>query len=160
MDEPSERVCAMAKNFATDIELFYAYSHKDEDLRDEIEKHLAILRRQGVVKNWHDRRIDIGSEWQGQISDHLNTAKIILLLISSDFLASDYCYDVEMKRALERHNDGGARVIPVILRPVDWKGAPFEKLQALPKDTKPITTWANREAQGIRKVVGELRPNP
>jgi hypothetical protein len=144
------------------VELFYSYSHKDEELRNELENHLSILKRKGVITGWHDRRIGAGKEWKGQIDAHLNSAAVILLLISSDFLASDYCYDVEMKRALERHDAGEARIIPVILRAVDWKGAPFGKLQCLPTDAKPVTSWPNRDeafrdvAQGIRKAVEEL----
>jgi len=144
------------------IEVFYSYSHKDEELRDELEKHLSILKRQGVITGWHDRRIGAGREWEAEIDTHLNTAHIILLLISADFLASDYCYDVEMKRAIERHEAKEARVIPVMLRPCDWKGAPFGKLQALPKDAKPVSSWSDRDqaflnvAQGIRATVEEL----
>ena len=84
-------------------------------------KHLSLLQRQGVIQTWHDRNINAGDDWKQQIDDNLNTATVILLLISADFLASDYCYEIEMQRALERHNAGEARVIPVILRPVDWR---------------------------------------
>jgi hypothetical protein len=111
------------------VEVFYAYSHQDETLRDELEKHLSILWRQGIISNWHDRRIGPGTEWEGQIDEHLNASRVILLLVSSDFLFSSYCYDVEMKRALERHEAGTARVIPVIIRACLWNGAPFSKLQ-------------------------------
>ena len=148
------------------IKLFFSYSHKDEDLRDELVKHLSILKRQGVLEAWHDRNIDAGAEWANEINEHLNEAQIILLLISSDFMASDYCYDIEMKRAMERHNANEAAVIPVILRTCDWKGAPFGKLQGLPKDMKPVDDWPNRDqaftniAQGIRKVVEKLAENP
>jgi hypothetical protein len=144
------------------IEVFFSYSHKDEELCVELVKHLSILKRQGVIQDWHDRKIGAGKEWEGEIDTHLNTAGIILLLISSDFLASDYCYDKEMNRALERHEAGKARVIPIILRPVDWEGAPFGKLQALPKDAKPVTNWPDHDqaflniAQGIRAAVEEL----
>ncbi len=147
-------------------EVFYSYSHKDEDLHDELEKHLSILRRQGVITGWHDRKITAGTEWAGEIEEHLNTAKVILLLISADFLASDYCYDLEMRRAMERHENGEAQVIPVILRKVDWRGAPFGKLQALPTDAKPVTSWSNRDeaftsiAEGIRKAIEDLRNTP
>ena len=127
------------------VEVFFSYAHEDEALRDELEKHLAILKWQGVITGWHDRKIGAGREWEGEISTHLNTARVILLLISPDFLASDYCYDVEMKRAMQRHDAREARVIPVILRPVDWKGAPFGKLQALPTDAKSVTTWTNQD---------------
>ena len=134
---------AMAMEPKPDIEVFYSYSHRDDELREELERHLSILKRQGIITDWHDRRIGAGTEWKGQIDIHLNTARVVLLLISSDFLASDYCYDIEMRRAMERHESGEARVIPIILRPAIWKGAPFEKLQALPKDAKPVTSWGN-----------------
>lgn len=147
------------------IEVFFSYSHKDEDYRVELSKHLAMLQRQHVIAAWHDRRIGAGKEWEKEINEHLYKADIILLLISSDFLASDYCYDVEVKTAMERNDNGEARVIPVILRPVDWKGARFGKLQALPKDARPVTDWPNRDeaflnvAQGIRVAAEELSVN-
>ena len=146
------------------VEVFYSYSHEDEELRDELEKHLSILKRHGVITGWHDRKIGAGREWEGEIDTHLDTADIILLLISADFLASDYCYDVEMSRAMERHEAGEAYVIPVLLRPVDnWESAPFAKLLGLPTDFKAITTWSNQDeafadvARGIRQVVEALR---
>ncbi|MBI1929986.1 SUMF1/EgtB/PvdO family nonheme iron enzyme [Candidatus Poribacteria bacterium] len=155
------------KNQSTEpIEVFYSYAHEDEELRNELEKHLSVLRRQGVISNWHDRKISAGREWEGEISEHLNGSRIILLLISAAFLASDYCYDREMERALERHEAGEALVIPVILRAVDWEGELFGKLQALPKDAKPVTSWANRDeafknvAQGIRAAIEDLLPRP
>jgi TIR domain-containing protein len=140
-------------------DIFYSYSHKDEELRDELERHLSILKRSGVIRSWHDRKIDAGAEWAGQIHDNLNRANVILLLISADFLASDYCYDLEMKRALERHAAGEAIVIPIILRPVDWGSAPFARIQCLPTDARPVTSWTNRDeafrnvAEGIRHAI-------
>ena len=148
------------------IEIFISYSHKDEALRERLGTHLSLLRRQGVIDAWHDRQIGAGDEWAGAIDAHLNSAAVILLLVSADFLASDYCYDLEMNRALERHDAGDARVIPVILRSVDWRGALFAKLQALPKDGMPVTSWPDQDeaftdiARGIRKVVEDLRPRP
>ena len=150
----------------TAMKLFYSYSHKDEALREELETHLSVLKRQGVIASWHDRKISAGSEWAGEIDKNLDEADVILLLVSADFLGSDYCYDKEMKQALERHDAREGRVIPVILRPVDWKGAPFAKLQMLPRDAKPVTSWNNRDdawldvAKGIRKAVEELAANP
>jgi hypothetical protein len=144
------------------IEIFYCYSHRDETLRDELEKHLSILRRQGAITNWHDRRIGPGKDWEGEINWHLRNAHVVLLLISSDLLASDYCYEVEMGRALQRHEIGEARVIPVILRACLWDNSPFSHLQALPKDARPITSWVNLDeafldvAIGIRTAVQEL----
>jgi len=145
------------------IRLFYSYSHKDEELRKELEEHLSLLRKQGVISGWHDRMIGAGEEWKGQLDKNLEEAQIILLLISPSFLASDYCYDIETKRALERHDKGEATVIPVLLRPVDWVGAPFFRLQGLPIDLRPVTTWTNRDeafmniAHGIRKAIERMR---
>lgn len=144
------------------VEVFFSYSHRDEKLRDKLALHLAMLQRQGVIKAWHDRKISAGTEWAQAIDDNLNAADIILLLISDSFLASDYCYDIEMKRAMARHEAGEARVIPIILKPVDWSGAAFGKLQAFPKNAKPVTTWNNRDqafldiAQGIRQAATEM----
>ena len=144
-------------------EIFFSYCHRDEDLMKELVKHLSILKRQGIVRDWHDRQIIAGSEWEGQIDEHLNSAQVILLLVSSDFLASDYCWGVETQKAMQRHEAGEACVIPVILRPVDWQGAPFGMLQSLPKDTRPITSWTNRDeafldvAQGIRKAIEQMK---
>lgn len=156
----------MAVNQA--LEVFFSYSHRDEILRDELAKHLSIMKRQGTISAWYDRQITAGSEWAGEIDDHLNSARVILLLISADFLASDYCWDVELKRAIERHEAGDACVIPIILKPVDWSGAPFSKLQALPKNAHPVTSWANPDeafldvAKGIRRAVeaiAQAKPN-
>jgi hypothetical protein len=138
------------------VELFFSYSHRDEKLRDELEKHLSLLKRQGLIASWHDRKIIAGREWGGDIDANLNKAKIILLLVSADFLASDYCYDKEMKRAIERHEAGEAHVVPIILRPCDWQDSPFARLQALPKNARPITDWPNR-AQAFTDVAKSLR---
>jgi len=156
----------VAPKVAGPVRLFYSYSHKDEELRKELEEHLALLRRQGFVSGWHDRMIGAGEEWKGQLDKNLEEAQIILLLISPSFLASDYCYDIETKRALDRHDNGEATVIPILLRPVDWEGAPFARLQGLPIDLRPVTTWPNRDeafrniAQGIRRVVEGMTPSP
>jgi hypothetical protein len=151
---------------ATPIRLFYSYSHEDEALRKKLEKHLSLLQDQGVISGWHDRRIEAGTEWDRAISQHLEDAGIILLLVSADFLASRYCRDIEVARAMERHEAGTVRVIPVILRPVDWHSASFGKLQALPKDGRPVTTWKNRDeaftdvARGIREAAKKLPLRP
>lgn len=144
------------------INLFISYSHKDEALRAELDKHLTLLGRRGVIKAWHDRNIDAGDEWANEIDENLNQAKVILLLISADFLASTYCYEIEMTRALERHWAGDAIVIPIILRDVDWQDAPFGKLQALPTGGKPVEDWPSHDkafadiAREIRKRVEKL----
>ena len=144
------------------LEVFFSYSHRDEVLRDELAKHLSIMKRKGIITAWYDRQITAGSEWAGDIDTHLDSAQVILLLISADFLASDYCWDVELKRALERHKAEDACVIPIILRPVDWSGALFSKLQALPKNAQPVTSWASPDeafldiAKGVRKAVESI----
>ena len=122
------------------VKLFISYSHKDEALWNELATHLDILKRQGTIAVWYDRKIGAGAEWANQIDDNLREADIILLLISSYFIASDYCYDIELELAMKRHEAGEVLVVPIILRPVDWSGASFGKLQAFPKDAKAITT--------------------
>ena len=144
------------------IDIFFSYSHKDEALRDELEIHLSMLKRQGLVRVWHDRRIPPGGEVHDNISNHLEEADVILLLVSPYFLASDYCYDVEMKRAMERHNKGEAILIPVILEPCDWLNSMFKSIRATPKDGKPVSKFANTHdaflevTQDIRKAAETL----
>ncbi|MCB0192819.1 MAG: SUMF1/EgtB/PvdO family nonheme iron enzyme [Anaerolineae bacterium] len=138
------------------ITIFFAYARADQALRDELDKHLAFLRRSKLIKGWYDGDISAGEDWQQAIHQNLHTADIILLLVSPDFIASDYCYDVEMKKAMARHEAGEAVVIPVILRPCIWEDAPFGKLQALPQDAKPIIFWSHRD-QGFHDVARSLR---
>lgn len=142
--------------------LFFSYSHADEALRDQLEKQLAMLKRQGVIETWHDRRIGAGVNIDRAIDEHINHDEIILLLVSPDFIASDYCYEIEMTRAMERHAAGEAIVIPVILRACDWQHAPFGKLNATPRDGKPITQWPDTDeaflqvAKAVRGAVERL----
>ncbi|MCZ7564364.1 MAG: toll/interleukin-1 receptor domain-containing protein [Burkholderiales bacterium] len=139
--------------------IFFSYSHDDEQYRDQLEKHLASLKHQGLIDSWHDRRILAGSEVDREIDEQLEQADVILLLISASFLGSTYCYGIEMRRAMERHAAEEATVIPVIVRPCEWRSAPFGSLLAVPRDGKPITTWANFDeayadvAQQVRRVV-------
>lgn len=141
------------------LQVFYSYSHKDDEFRIALENHLSLLQRQGLITAWHDRRIGAGDEWREQIDSHLRSADIILLLVSADFIASDYCFDVELQCALDRHKAGKAVVIPIIVRPVDWSEAPFAGLQALPRDGKAISSWPDRDealmnvARGVREEV-------
>src|SRR5579859_4838878 len=131
--------------------------------RKELDKQLSLLKRQGVITGWHDRQISAGTEWENEINEHLNSAQIILLLISPDFMASPYCYSKELQQAIKRHEAGKARVIPIILRPVTWEDAPFGKLEVLPTNSKPITMWRNQDealvdvAKGVRHAIGELK---
>jgi hypothetical protein len=123
------------------VRIFYAYAHKDESLRDKLAKHLKRLDGSHISTEWYDREILPGADWATVLHRNLNNADIILLLISADFIASDYCYGIEMKIALERHNKGHAHVIPIILRPVLWEDKPISKLQVLPTGGKPVTSW-------------------
>ncbi len=144
------------------VEIFFCYAREDRALRDELDLHLSGLKRQRNITSWSDREIAPGIEWKKEIDTHLNTADIILLLVSPHVMASDYCYGIEMERALQRHQDGTARVIPVILRPIYWQDAPFGKLQVLPADAKPVSLRHNLDealfdvSEGIRKAVEEL----
>lgn len=160
--DPTVRVPKPARN----IKVFFSYAHQDEALRNELDKQLSFLKHMGLITSWHDREIRPGTEWANEIDHHLSQARIIILLISSDFIASEYCYTVEMRRALERHALGEACVIPVILRPVHWQQSPFGKLQALPTGARPVTTWINHDealldvAKGIQKVVERMAQAP
>ncbi len=150
------------------VKIFFCYAHEDEALRQALEKQLRILKRQSLINVWHDRQIGAGTEWEEEIFKQLNSAQIILLLVSPDFIDSDYCYGKEMQLAMERHQRGEAQVIPVILRPVYWRGTPFGKLQALPKDAIPVVSplWHNLDeaffnvAEGLRKEIETLIQQP
>jgi hypothetical protein len=145
------------------VSVFYSYSHEDSRFKLQLETQLSMMRRQGLIDEWSDRELTAGEDFANEIDDRLLRADLVLLLISPDFLASDYCYEREMNTALERHERGEARVIPIILRHVDWKDAPFAHLLALPPDGKPVTGFAKRDkawlevATGIRGVVTTLK---
>lgn len=145
------------------IKVFYCYALEDKILRDELEKHLGALKRTNKIINWHDREILPGIEWAYEIDVRLDSSDLILLLISSDFINSDYCWGEEMRKALAKHKAGMGYVIPVILRPVYWEGTPIEELQILPTEAEPVTNWTNRDraledvAKGIRQVVSMLQ---
>jgi hypothetical protein len=137
--------------------LFFSYSHRDQGLRDELERHLSLLKRQGVITAWHDRRIGAGGDVHGEISRHLESADIVLLLVSSDFLASDYCMDREMTKAIERAKAGECTLIPVILRPCDdWMSAPFGGFGATPPDGRPVSMYANQD-EALSLIAADIR---
>jgi hypothetical protein len=144
------------------ITLFISYAHNDEELRRQLDKHLAPLQRRKIIDAWHDRKIEAGQRWAKEIDEKLNNADIILLLISPDFVASNYCSEIELKKAMERHAAGESKVVPIILEPCDWKCYDFGQLQAFPKDGKAITLWPNRNeaflnvAEGIGQVAEDL----
>jgi len=144
------------------IEVFICYAHKDEGLMRDIERQLNVLAQQGLITLWHDRMIAGGKDWKQEVNKHLNAAQIILLLVSADFMFSEYS-NIEVKRAMERHKAGEAQVIPVILRYVGWRGSSFGELIPFPKDGKPVTSFASRDqalfevVEGVEKAVKELR---
>ena len=143
--------------------VFCSYSHVDDKFRSQLEKHLALLSQQDAIHVWHDRRIDPGADWKKEIDRNLEEADIVLLLVSADFMASQYCMGIEMKRALERQDKGSARVLPILIRKCDLEGAPFARLQWLPTGSKPVKNWSDRDeawtnvAKGIRGVVASLQ---
>ena len=145
------------------VDLFYSYAHEDEPLRDELDGHLALLRRKGVIRPWHDRGIVPGQQWDEAIDAQLTRADLILLLVSKDFLNSDYIWGKELAVAIARAERGDASVVPVLLRAVDIEDAPFAKLQGLPTDLRPVTSWPNRDeawtdvAKGIRRTVEAIQ---
>ena len=127
------------------LEVFCSYANTDEPLLEKLKAHLSGLEHQGLISTWHARQIPPGTDKAQTIDAHLETASLILLLISADFLASKYCYQIEMQQGLRRHEAGLARVLPIIVRPCDWQHSPFARLQSLPRDGKPVTTWENRD---------------
>jgi type II secretory pathway predicted ATPase ExeA/tetratricopeptide (TPR) repeat protein len=145
------------------VKVFYSYAHEDEGHREELEKALKSLRHKGEIEEWHDRKISAGEEWRQAIDYSLEEADLIILLVSRDFMNSDYCHDVEVRRALERHREGSARVVPIIVRPSDWQVEDFSILQALPTDGRAVTTWRNEDEAwldvtwGLRRVIATLR---
>lgn len=159
---------------AAPVSLFYSYAHEDEGLRDELQGHLKILERRGLLAPWHDRRIEAGQDWAGEIDVHLRSAELVLLLVSKDFIESDYIMGIELRAAMQRHADRLSVVVPIVVRSVDLDpddadDLPFLKLQGLPTGLRPVTSWPNRDeawtdvAKGLRvavKGIRERRPPP
>lgn len=142
------------------MRVFLSYAHEDEEHRRALEEHLAFLRRTFNLELWHDRLIKPAEEWEPRISEELERADLILLLVSPSFANSEYCWGVETKRALERHRQGDALVVPILVRPVSgWSDTPLGKLQALPAEAKPVSSWGNSDeayvsiATGLRSLI-------
>ncbi len=144
--------------------VFISYSHADEEYMTQFVNHISVMKKEGLIEEWHDRKILSGQEWNKEINDNLISSTIIIMLISSDFLGSEYCYDIEMMKAMELHNSRKAIVIPIIVRSCDWSRAPFSKLQAMPKDATPVKKWSDEDdawldvAKGIRKALETFSP--
>lgn len=147
----------------SNVLVFYSYSHRDESYKESLDTHLSILKRQRYLEGWNDRKIAPGENWEEEINLNLQQSDIVLLLVSSNFLASDYCYDTETIYALEQHEKGNCIVIPVILKPCLWSVSEFKHLQVLPKNGKPISTWKNKDeawldvSEGILKVIKKIK---
>lgn len=145
------------------VDLFYSYAREDEPLREELAGHLKIMERRGVIRPWHDRCIAPGQKWDKEIDSQLESADLVLLLVSKDFINSDYIWGHELETAMKRQASGKTSVVPVMLRAVDIDGAPFAELQGLPTDLRPVTSWPNRDeawtdvAKGIRRRVEQIQ---
>lgn len=141
---------------AKGLKVFISYSHMDEHALERLTKHLAVLKREGSVREWFDQKILPGGDIDAQISEHLEECQVFIAIVSADFLSSHYCYDRELKRALERHELGSMTVMPIIVQACDWKASPLGQLKALPKDGKPVADWTN-ENNAWFDVVGQIR---
>lgn len=149
-----------------EIKIFIAYAYADRNMVKEVEKDLKAMKRHTKI-SWSGIDVDAGEDLQEENQKNLNAAHIILLMISRDFLASDYCYDQQIQQAVARHDKKAAVVIPVILSTCDWKDdTPFRKLTPLPENGKPVQKW-NLKAdaytnikRGIQKVVERLQKQP
>lgn len=145
----------------TPVKVFISYSHEDKQYKDSLIKYLSNMRRQGEISAWTDQDITGGSLWRNKISEGLQGAEIVLLLISPDFINSEYCYDIEMQAAMQRHKARLARVIPIYLRVTDVKGSPIEELQGFPSERRPVNKWDDKDeawkdvVEGLRSSIAE-----
>ena len=144
------------------LKVFLSYSHADEQVKLDLQKHLRPLERMGLIQLWHDRKLLAGDTWEKEINTKLDEADIVLLIVSVDFINSKYCYDVELGRSLERHAKGACRVVPIIARGCMWQHTPFARMQALPTDGVPLTVLPNIDqafasvADGLRVMAEEM----
>ena len=152
----------MPDNGNSKLRLFISYSHEDEKMKNELDKHLVMLKRSGKVEVWNDRKLVAGQEWDSEIKNEMQAADIILLLISADFNNSEYIWKEELSHAMQRHEQGTARVVPVILRKCEWSDMPYAKLQALPRGARPVSDFPDKDdaftdiASGIRLLIDTL----
>jgi hypothetical protein len=148
------------------VQVFISYAHKDEAFKESLDEHLIMLKRNGVISEWHDRKILPGEQWKDKISENLEKADLILFLVSSTFLSSEYCFEIEFARALEKHAQGTAQLIPIILRSCDWTSSKLGGFQGLPKDAVPISSWSDQDAgwlnvvNGIKAHLAHFKPTP
>jgi hypothetical protein len=152
---------------STKVKLVYSYAREDEKLRDKLQVRLEPLQQEGKLDQWYDRHTLAGTPWHEMIQKRMREADIIVLLISDDFMASKYVQDHELPLALERHESGEALVIPVLVRPTSfWEHSMLAKIEALPRDGKPVTTWENEDeawsdvARGLKNAVDARLASP
>lgn len=136
--------------------IFISYSHVDSRWLDRLHKHLAQLRREGSIEAWYDREITAGGKLHDEIARELGEADIFIAALSPDFIASSYCYDVELQEALRREVEGGLVVVPIVFEPCDWLSTPLSNFKALPDEGKPVSEFAN-ENVALLAITGELR---
>ncbi len=145
------------------IEVFISYSQKDSVLLEQLKSQLSNLEREQQIKVWYDREMVAGDEWNDEINRRLNSAGIIFLLVSLNFLASKFCFDIELPRIISREDAGETIVIPILLTACEWETTPFSRFQLLPGNRVPVTSWPNTDeafrdvVKGIRKAVEKLR---
>lgn len=144
------------------LNIFISFAHEDEKMKNQLDKHLIMLKRSNKIDVWTDKAILAGDEWDASIHEQINKADIILLLISVDFNNSKYIWEKELAYAIESHKSGKARVIPIILRNCEWQDMPYAMLQALPTGGKPVKSFDDEDeaytqiAKGIRDVVSYM----
>lgn len=136
------------------LKVFISYSHKDESFKETLDEHLALLKRNYVIETWNDRKLIAGQDWDNEISENLLSSDIIIFLVSSSFISSDYCFSIEMKKALELHKTQEAIVVPIIIRSCDWQSSDFGSIQGLPKDAIPISRWDDQDDGWLNAVNG------
>jgi hypothetical protein len=156
MDRSCQAIDVTRSDAAPAVEVVLSYAHKDQELCDEFREHLSGLRRVKIINDWHDRQIDAGRDWAARIDERLERADVVLLLVSSSFLSSDYCQDVEVRRAMERHRAGEAIVVPIVLRDCDWSDTPFGHLNKLPRHSRAVTLAPDRD-EALAEITRELK---
>ena len=141
------------------IQIYISHSNRDRQMKEQLITYLKSLERQGLINILNDQGIPGGENWEALIDTQMSRASIILLLVSPDYLASDWCYEIEARRALERMETDGIKVVQIILKRCDWFYAPFGRLQALPMNGKPINEWRKRPdayidvAERVKQIV-------
>ena len=136
--------------------IFYSYSHKDAELRQTLATFLAPLKQKGKIVEWYDRQIRPGADWNKEISSELDSANLILLLVSADFLASDYCDGVEVEKAMTRLKRKEVEVVPILLRQCLWKESRFSELQFIPRNDRPIVGSSSLD-EAFAEVAREIQ---